>query len=279
MMGHITRDLMSDGQYLLGGTAFYAALTAARMGCQVAVYTSTHPALDLSPLSHDPSIQVLSLPAAQDTVFCNRYRGGQRQQFLLSRARPLRPQKLPPAWSGVPLVLLGPVAQELSPAWVEHFPQAVVGACLQGWLRRWDTAGKVRACPWTDAPHWLPRLDCAFVSDQDLAANLDWIPSYRAHSPLLILTAGAAGAILYQGGESRAVAPFPRQEVDPTGAGDIFATAFLLRRTEGAAPLAAARFAAAAAALSVRGRGAAAVPQRQEVERLLQEDSDVVTAA
>lgn len=59
------------------------------------------------------------------------------------------------------------------------------------------------------------------------------------------------------------------REVDPTGAGDVFAAAFLvsLRRREAVAT--AARFAAAAAAISVEGFGLGAIPTRAVIEERL----------
>jgi sugar/nucleoside kinase (ribokinase family) len=75
---------------------------------------------------------------------------------------------------------------------------------------------------------------------------------------------------MFQQGRPAHVAPFAVPEVDPTGAGDVFATALLLRLAEQATPAAAARFAAATAALSVQGPGIAAIPDRPTVEALLQ---------
>src|SRR5687767_8775163 len=37
VIGHITADVLDDGEIVLGGTALYSALTAARLGARVAV--------------------------------------------------------------------------------------------------------------------------------------------------------------------------------------------------------------------------------------------------
>jgi sugar/nucleoside kinase (ribokinase family) len=58
---------------------------------------------------------------------------------------------------------------------------------------------------------------------------------------------------------------FPEDEVDPTGAGDTFATAFLIRFHETGDPAEAARFGAAAASISVGGTGADAIATREEI--------------
>ncbi len=270
VVGHVTRDLLVDGTYRLGGTALYAAVTAARLGYRPAVYTAAGPDLDLTPLHRAAGgVEIICLPAPTTTTFANRYGGGHRQQLLLARAAPLSPDALPAAWKQIPCVLLGPVAQEILPAWQDCFPRATRGACLQGWLRDWDGAGRVRFGDWDGAAQWLPRLAAAFLSVEDLGERPDLAAQYAADCPLLLLTAGPQGATLFQGGRPQTVAAFPAQEVDPTGAGDVFAAAFLLRYSEGAAPAAAARFAAAAAALSVQGPGVAAIPDRPAVEALL----------
>ena len=58
------------------------------------------------------------------------------------------------------------------------------------------------------------------------------------------------------------IAPRPSNELDPTGAGDVFAAAFLLRLHETNDPIAAATFAAQIAGASVEGQGTSAIPQR-----------------
>ena len=57
----------------------------------------------------------------------------------------------------------------------------------------------------------------------------------------------------------------PQREVDPTGAGDIFAAAFFINLYETDDPWASARFANQVAALSVTRRGLASVPTREEM--------------
>ncbi|MGC8872957.1 MAG: PfkB family carbohydrate kinase [Chloroflexia bacterium] len=264
IIGHIARDLLEDGGYRAGGTALYAAVTATRLGWRATVWTSA-----ATPPPAFPGVRVICLPSAHDTTFWNRYRGGHREQTLLSRASPLTPDSFPPSPASV--VLLGPIAQEVPPSWVEHFPRAIVGACLQGWLRAWDATGHVRWTPWRDAARWLPCFDAAFLSLEDLGGQRARVRALASCAHLLVLTEGAQGATLFQEGRPLPVPAFPVAEVDPTGAGDVFAAAFLIRYAEGATPFQAARFAAATAALSVQGPGVEAVPDRSAVEALLAE--------
>jgi len=280
VLGHVTFDLQPDGTFRPGGTALYAALTAARLGCRAALYTSASPAEAeewLAILRRD-GVEVMCRPSPVTTTFQNRYRAGRRRQYLFRRAEALLPAELPAGWEEAPLVLLGPVAGEVSPAWVYRFPHSRVGVCLQGWLRGWGPSGRVHVVPWAGAD-WLPSLSAAFLSEEDVGPRPGLVEEYAARCPLLVLTRGKRGAVLFQAGRPELVPAFPATEVDPTGAGDVFAAAFLLRLAEGVEAREAARFAAAAAALSVQGPGVEAVPDRPAVERLLEEGSGVALSA
>ncbi len=72
------------------------------------------------------------------------------------------------------------------------------------------------------------------------------------------------------GGKAEWVRPFPVQAVDTVGAGDCFNGAFAVALLEGKDPWEAARFASAAAAVSVTRKGAqASMPSRKEVDEFL----------
>ena len=74
--------------------------------------------------------------------------------------------------------------------------------------------------------------------------------------PEVLVTRGKVGSTLWAGGRLVDVPARPIEDVDPTGAGDAFAAGYLVGRSEGLAPAAAARRATAlvASLLSVRAR-------------------------
>jgi len=78
--------------------------------------------------------------------------------------------------------------------------------------------------------------------------------------PLAVVTAGAAGAILYVNGDRYEVPPRRTREVDPTGAGDVFAATFMIHHDRHDDPWEAAEAATCAASLSVEGVGWSTVP-------------------
>ena len=92
----------------------------------------------------------------------------------------------------------------------------------------------------------------------------------------VVIKLGALGCLVAGRDQVAAVAGFPVNAVDTTAAGDAFNAAFAVALAEGMTAPAAARFANAAAAISVTREGAqASAPSRHEVELFL---SQVTTA-
>ena len=91
----------------------------------------------------------------------------------------------------------------------------------------------------------------------------------------MAMTESWKGARLCTHGTWRRMDAFPEVEVDPTGAGDTFATALLVRLRETGDLLASARFGAAAASLSVSGVGVTSIPGREEIEARLRQYPEV----
>ena len=87
------------------------------------------------------------------------------------------------------------------------------------------------------------------------------------------LKRGGDGAyIAVAGGKAAWVPPFPVDAVDTVGAGDCFNGAFAVALLEGNDPWAAARFASAAAAISVTRKGAqVSMPNRADVDAFMAE--------
>jgi bifunctional ADP-heptose synthase (sugar kinase/adenylyltransferase) len=157
-------------------------------------------------------------------------------------------------------VLLAPVLQEVDPMLADAFDDAAVGAELQGWLRATDAQGAISAAPWVSPEVTLARLQAVFVSRQDVQGQESQIIEWVQRVPLAVVTAGAAGAILYVNGDRYEVRPRRTREVDPTGAGDVFAATFLIHYDRHGDAWEAAEAATCAASLSVEGEGWSTVP-------------------
>ena len=87
----------------------------------------------------------------------------------------------------------------------------------------------------------------------------------------VVLKRGSEGAyVAAAGGKAEWVKPFKVDAIDTVAAGDCFNGAFAVALLEGKDPIAAARFASAAAAICVTRKGAqAAMPSRAEVDEFL----------
>lgn len=263
-IGHVARDLQPGG-HTIGGAVTYAALTAQRMGLCPAVVTSLGPDVDSSTAL--PGIPVHVVPAAATTTFRNTYRDGRRKQRIEGMASRLGIDDVPEEWRAAPLVMLAPLAGEVDGGLATAFPNATVLASLQGWLRRWDDEGLVSPAYWAGGGV-LPHVDAAVLSVDDLGSR-DWLEGWRRTTPVLIVTAGVGGSVVYSGGRRHDVRAFPVREVDPTGAGDVFGAAYLIRYAETGDVLRSAEFASCAASFCVEAQGSRSTPSRAGVEARL----------
>ncbi|HXG42718.1 MAG TPA: PfkB family carbohydrate kinase [Dehalococcoidia bacterium] len=274
VVGHLVEDAVPGG-YRLGGTAAYAGLLAHRLGWETFVLTAG--ASDPPELA---GVHLLRVPALVSTRIRNVYEGNRRRQSVLSRAPDLGPELLPPELLGCEAVLLGPVAGEVPSSMASLFAGRLLGACAQGWLREVGPDGAVRprsASCWDGEPV-LEHAWAVFVSDEDLAPEEApaALERWSRRVPLLAFTRGDKGADICYRGEWRHIDAFPARTVDPTGAGDVFAAAFLIAVHEGAEVWEAARLASAAASLVVEEEGVSGVPDRDRIEERLRAYPDIV---
>lgn len=260
VIGHVCRDL-HEGGHRLGGTAAYASLTAQRLGLRAAALTSSNES-DLSSLL--PGVDVRNLPSPVTTTFHNIYSQGTRLQHLHYVADEIRMADMPADWFRTPVVLVGPIVHEVAPYFAAAFRGSLVGISPQGWMRQWDDQGHVSPADW-DGGALEGLVQVVVLGESDLKPGrrleglLEWVP-------VLVVTQGERGALMRYRDCWYRVPAYPSQEVDPTGAGDVFAAAFLVRYYETGDPYVSALFASCAAAISVEGLGLEAIPSRRQVE-------------
>jgi len=270
VIGHLAKDRTAEG-WRLGGTAAYASLTASKLGLRAAVLTSA--ASDLDPSLLLPDIDVRLLPAKETTTFENIYGPEGRLQYVWARAGNIAASDVPREFLAAKVVLLGPLVGEVEEDAARCFPRSLLAISPQGWLRSVRPDGRVEQI---SPRRWRPRLllkrsRALFVSEEDLPPTEveETLARWAAQVPVLAVTRGAGGARLWSEGRWRQVPAIPAEGVDPTGAGDVFAAAFLSRYVETGDAWQAALFAAAAASISLEAPGTAAIPSRQQVEERL----------
>jgi sugar/nucleoside kinase (ribokinase family) len=133
-------------------------------------------------------------------------------------------------------------------------------------MRSWGAGGRVSTKSWWDEDGLLRGVSLLVLSEEDVAFDEASILRYARMVPIVVATRGRNGATVYLGDGGRHFAAYRASEVDLTGAGDVFATAFLVRLRETGDPFLAAPFANCAASLSIEGMGTSAIPTRREIE-------------
>lgn len=273
VVGHLTRDERAAG-YDLGGTATYAAITARNLGYRAGILTRASDDFPQRELLRD--IQIERLNSDRTTTFRNIYDDrGRRHQFVHDVADPVEAACLPASWQNAKIALLGPIAREVESATVREFEaQTLIGVVPQGWLRQWDEAGRVTVRTWIEAPEILPYARVLVLSEEDLGDFRGRLSDYIALTEIVVLTQGAKGCTVFQKGHEPFDSPaFHANEFDPTGAGDVFTSAFLIRLYETGDIVLAARFANCVASFAVEAEGVTGIPTRAMVEARLSSPS------
>ena len=267
-VGHVTWDKLRDGQ-ALGGSVSYAALAARKMGWDVAILTAAGP--DFRGERDLPGIPVFCGSSTATTRFTNIYAtDGTRRQVQTARAGAIDLAVLPDAWRDPDVLFLAPVAGEMPAGTATAFEAGVVGAGAQGWLRAVDEEGNVTAREdWPDPAADLLGVHVLVLSQHDLPRAAERARGFLSYVPMVALTRGWEGLTLHTRDGVLQIPSLPREETDPTGAGDVFTAALLVGYHETGDIATAAAFAACAASCAVEGVGVTSLGDRAEVERRL----------
>ncbi len=267
-VGHVARDLTPEGPRL-GGTVAFAARTALAFDYNAGIVTACASDLDLGALD---GIALACARSDASTTFENIYSPAGRTQFLRGQAAPLTAASIPLHWLRAPVVHLAPLASELPAEVAEALAAALAGSFVgltpQGWMRRWDAAGRVTNTPdaWTDADALLRHSRAVVASRDDIGGDWAVAEQWAKAAPVLVITESADGCTVFVRGHGARHFRAPQVvEVDPTGAGDVFAAAFFINLYETDDPWGSARLANEVAALSVTRVGLDSTPAAVEI--------------
>ena len=267
VVGHVAHDLTSNGPRL-GGTAAYAALTAQALGYRVGIVTSAGPETSLQALD---GIPVFSVESPRSTTYENIYTAQGRVQYLRARASHIDLNSVPDVWKQSSIVHIGPIADEVDSTLPAGFSPALLGLTPQGWMRQWDPDGRVSPKQWATPEPALKNAGAVVLSREDVGGDDELIEHMASLTRVLVVTEADAGCVLYWHGDRRRFRAPKVEEVDATGAGDVFAASFFTRFFSTRDPWEAARFATLIASHSVTRTGLEGIPTPQEIEASLME--------
>jgi 1D-myo-inositol 3-kinase len=261
--GHVTLDRLA-GRIVPGGPAYYASRALAVLGARPRVLTAAGPDFPRDALA---GIEADVAPATATTAFVNDYGpDGRRSQRVLAAAPPLDPARLPPAWSAPDVLFLAPVLGEVDVrAFLSRTTARLVGLSVQGLVREVGAEGAVHPRPFSLGEADLALVGAAVVGEDEARGDPRLVARLAAAVPVVAFTQGVRGCeVIVRGRSSCRVGIYPATEVDPTGAGDVFAASFLLGLARGYDPLDAARLGAAAASIVIEGTGGEALGRAAE---------------
>lgn len=238
VVGNLSRDRVAGGPARVGGAAFHCARALRALGAEATIVTKASEAWLVEALE-GLGLPVSSRASSTTSVFTMEHDGDRRRMVVEALGEPWTPEEargwVADALGETRWIHVGPLARS-------DFPPETLAELARGRLLSYDGQGLVRA-PRTgelspDAgydPRLLRAVSILKLSEEEAA-----VVGVAHEVPEVIVTLGSRGALVYSEGEEVQVPTTPRSGVDPTGAGDMFAAAYLVARADGAPPVAAA---------------------------------------
>jgi sugar/nucleoside kinase (ribokinase family) len=246
VVGALTIDRFADGTTAAGGSVLHAARAAAANGYAVGVVTVAGPEPEAATALRElTGLGTVHVQRAKHTLRFHHAETARGRELTVEQ--PAAPLSHPAHLSHAAAVLYAPVADELGADLVGgHDAAAIRTAILQGWLRSLEPGHRVDSLPLSAMSDMLVAVlsgfDTLIASREDLRAvagspdaQLDGLRARFGSTPRLVVTDGAAGAWLDDGGSRTRIVPRVTVRAAHTvGAGDAFAaliTAELARGT------------------------------------------------
>ncbi|KAG2427032.1 hypothetical protein HYH02_014678 [Chlamydomonas schloesseri] len=249
LVGTITVDVVDDGSRPAGGAVSYAASIARAYGIRACVVSVAGEDADLSVFAgHELHV----VPAAATLTFEHTYTWFGHQRKLRVTANPnvtLSRAHVPRHCQRARTVILGPLTQheldaasflEYDSMWDALFRgRQHIGLMAQGFQRRLGPDGRVLPLL-TPSPQLLSGLGRSrrvslFLSDVETEPwSEDWLGLVVGSAERVLITRGSAGATEYNDTGVHDIHIVPVDKVrDTNGAGDTFATGYMLALARG----------------------------------------------
>jgi sugar/nucleoside kinase (ribokinase family) len=260
LVGSLSLDRVDGSAPRIGGGAYHGARALrllSRPG-RVVARCGDRDRAALLPQLAALGAPVTMLEAERTHGFSLRYEDEGRRMEVEEVGDPWRPEQV----AGLPLQRCGTV--HVAPLLRSDFPPETLATLARGRRLSLDGQGLVRR-PQTgplalDAdvdPRMLEHVHVLKLAEEEarvLLGRVDASSLAGLGVPEVVVTLGMRGSLVYAGGRLERVEAHPLRRVDPTGAGDAFAVAYLAGRSDGHAPAASARRASALVAGLLGGR-------------------------
>jgi len=256
--GNVAIDIIDGQEPTVGGGPYHCGIGLRLLERPSRIFAKCAPA-DRALLV--PPLAALGVPltirdAERTASFGLFYEGEVRRTEMRAVGDPWAPADLD-AVGGIRWVHLAPLART-------DFPAETLAALADGRRVSYDGQGLVRAPdvgPVTlDAgydPEVLRHISFLKLAEEEAATILPEVNDEAVFAlgvPEVVLTLGSRGSVVYTDGRSTHVPCHPILGVDLTGCGDVFAVGYLAARSDGLAPVAAARRATALVSVLLSGR-------------------------
>jgi len=268
-IGHVCMDMMQSG-FVLGGSASYCSLYAQVLGFKSGIITSYGDEFEFVDLI-DRLDHKQVLKAQRSTIFENRYEGQKRKQILHSIAEKIYLDEFI-SKEELTILHLCPLADELVIG-PNFSSDSFVCMTIQGWLR--DRNAQREVVYKEMDFEILKHADVVICSNEDIPEIDSKLEKLKSVTKLLIVTNGSSGATYYHDDVQVQINAFPAKMIDPTGAGDIFATGFCLKYIETGDIKAAMIAGHCLASLCVEREGVENIPSKEEWVHRIQEYHDL----
>ena len=260
-VGQVTHDRYGD-RIVPGGCAFFGARTFQGLGAVSKLLTTVGE--DFSCESGLVGLDVRREVSPETTVFSNLYPPGEpRLQLVESRSQKITESMYPDEWKRPDLLFIAPVMGEMDAIpWASIARAGYTTVGLQGFMKkasdeRRDGKAVVVALDHPLGFELLEGVDAVFLSKEDieLFGSSDLLEQLRSRVGVVVVTLGEAGCAVYEGEKERRLGVYTTDAVDPTGAGDTFASATSLALAARWDVIDAARLGAGAASVVVEADG------------------------
>lgn len=239
-IGHIVNDIEPHDH--LGGGVSYASIAAAKLGYKASIITRCPPDHPYIEELRQLGVTVHILPIKNNTItsFSNIYDAhGQRTQHVTEQQDPITLADLEELGKFLEqdsIILAAPVIGEVDMQLFPHLAQyGTLAVTAQGYFRHIEQDGRVTHRLWKGFEDYLTFCKMVIFSEEDISINgkrnTTLLKKITNACKMIVLTQGAHGATVYQQGQdplhTDAIPLKDSEIIDFTGAGDVFAAAFI----------------------------------------------------